>query len=120
MMKGPRCGGLGSKVSRCCGGSQLRNLSPAVHNFSPPGAGRDVENQPNDLAFESERLPNWSGRHQGPSDRFPRSGFGKFFEPVSKTVDVRRCGRCLKTFKHIRCVGRIHFALRDSSARNFS
>ena len=74
-MKGPRCGGLGSKVSRCCGVSRLWNR----HSCIPPGACWDAEDQSHHHASESARLRHWCQRHQGPTDWFCLCWFWRGF-----------------------------------------
>ena len=69
-MKGPRCGELGSKVCRCCGGSHLWNRRAALHSCIRLGTGGDVEDQSNDHASESAILRHRCRRHQGTTDWF--------------------------------------------------
>ena len=115
-MKGLRCGGLGSKVSRCCGVksksclAQLHSARNWLRCWRQIGPLRI-------WICNSATSVSKASRHNGLI--FFVVVLDRLFEPVSKTVDVCRCGRwCLNTFKRVWCVGRIHFAPRDCSTRN--
>ena len=113
VMQGLRCGGLGPRVSRCPGGSRVWNSKACLAQFHSARGWLRCWRQIVPLRI-------WICNYAPSVSKASRSNglifFGvvleRFFEPVSKTVDMCKCGRwCLNTFKHVWCAGRIHFAL---------